>query len=941
MPDFKNILLSFIPAFSLVLSCLAEDASVTREIPDIRFPSFDMSYGFEINAHSFEPDWDSRWKANDDSLHQEVSAEIKEDLLWERYKLMEEANRPYSELSRFGQEALDALSRLARKSAQQHLREAYLQAKAGHAGLCTKSICDAWITDASYPFLYPEAVQALAALPDNQGIHPGCAFLLRSWICHGRNTLDRRIETNRDHPDPDVLLARTELEAQARAAESMLRRSILKNRWSVNSSLWAQFERALNVAAIPDTAQVAWLDQALAAAPDRIDIHRERMRLDVTLRLANYLSGRKPIDVSKALQRKDQGAVAGLLQSMLGFESPKEGAAWVDEAMETCFMEADSNLPFHREISFLRLLFSEQDAIPWTLEQMLEHTDDLRWVDRYMILKIANSVGLSRAQEWAEQAPESDMEPLRKAFHDKHSVRAGMILVRCMLSSRDYQAATGVVRKLIDIDPSNAWHPTALACLQLLQDRPDEAITAIDLAFDRLKGHESDLRSTLWLYLANARSKKSDTIGTIDAMIIAAWLGDPDTLKGWQDLSFLPDPEPFPWTSLAEFVTGDHPDSQYNPSVFFANATINQLMGQTDASLDKARRLLDVLTREVNRQWERGPDFNDPSKISILNRFLGNRIHFDYSSNGVEASLFADTLLNRAGNCVGQSLVYTLLARNLGLDCTARLLPGHMIAQYIAPTGALAIECTDGFRENTDLTFFRVHFPDENSFQAWANAELKLNTDAHLGLTRNTLNRIVESNQRGLSEAIFNQFKDTWYIQNLLPSIAESHLLVRTIKEAPPQNGPWTPRGMDVTRLTGNQIFEAHYEPTPLGLDAIQKIGELEPLTHAIHLWHTNNREKALSIVTRMSNTYQARDLALEWSLQLAEAGSSGLALDTLNAVLQRSPQDIEVQVRIAEILDETGNTEEARQVAEEILKVIPFQPQALSIASGQHTGQP
>lgn len=937
MSDLKNLLLSVIPAFSVVLSGLAEDAPVTREIPGISFPSFDMSFGFEIDAHSFEPDWDSRWKANEDALHQEVSADVKADLLWRRFELMEEANRPSPELARFGQDALDALSKLAPKSAQHHLREAYLQAKAGHRVLCTKSICDAWKTEASYPNLYPEAVRALAALPEKERIHPGCAYLLRSWICHGRETLDRMIEANRDHPDPVVLLARTELESQASATESMLRRAFLKNRWSVNSSLWAQYERALNEAAMPDSSQVAWLDEALAAAPDRIDIHRERMRLDVTLRLADYLSGRKPIDVSKALQRKDQVAVAGLLQSMLGFESPKMASAWVEQTMKTCFMESDTELPFHGELSFLRLLFSEQDAIPWTIDQMLRHPNDPRWVDRYMLLRIANSVGLSEAQEWTEQAGESDLEPLRKAFHDKRSVRAGMVLVRCMLSSGDYQAATDIIRELIQIEPSNAWHPTALACLQLIQECPDDAISAIDLAFDRLKGYEGDLRSTLWLYLANARSKKKDTIGTIDAMIIAAWLGGPDSLKGWQDLSFLPDPEPLPWTSPAEFVADNHPDSQYNPSVFFANATIHQIMGQPDAALDKARRLIEVLTREVNRQWGRNPDVDSASKISILNRFLRNRIHFDYFSNGIEASLFADTLLRRAGNCVGQSLVYTLLARNLGLDCTARLLPGHMIAQYIAPTASVAIECTDGFREITDLTFFRPHFPDENSFQSWANVELKLNIDAHIGLTRNTMNRIVESNQRGLSETIYHQFKDTWYIQNLLPTIAESHLLIRTIKEAPTQNGPWTSRGMDVTRLTGNLTYEAHYDPTPLGLESIQKIGELEPLIYAIHLWHTNNREKALSIVTRVPVTSR-RDLALEWSLQLADAGNFELALDTLNAILQESPQDIEVQVRIAEILDHTGKTEEARQLAEAILKLIPFQPQALSIASGKHT---
>lgn len=142
---------------------------------------------------------------------------------------------------------------------------------------------------------------------------------------------------------------------------------------------------------------------------------------------------------------------------------------------------------------------------------------------------------------------------------------------------------------------------------------------------------------------------------------------------------------------------------------------------------------------------------------------------------------------------------------------------------------------------------------------------------------------------------------------------------------------------MDVTRLTGNLTYEAHYDPTPLGLESIQKIGELEPLIYAIHLWHTNNREKALSIVTRVPVTSR-RDLALEWSLQLADAGNFELALDTLNAILQESPQDIEVQVRIAEILDHTGKTEEARQLAEAILKLIPFQPQALSIASGKHT---
>ena len=81
MSDLKNLLLSVIPAFSVVLSGLAEDAPVTREIPGISFPSFDMSFGFEIDAHSFEPDWDSRWKANEDALHQEVSADVKADLL--------------------------------------------------------------------------------------------------------------------------------------------------------------------------------------------------------------------------------------------------------------------------------------------------------------------------------------------------------------------------------------------------------------------------------------------------------------------------------------------------------------------------------------------------------------------------------------------------------------------------------------------------------------------------------------------------------------------------------------------------------------------------------------------------------------------------------------------------------------------------------------------
>lgn len=937
MPDLKNLLLSFIPAFSFALSGLAEESVPERDIPSVTFPSFGLNFSFEIDAQSFEPDWNSRWKANEDSLHQEASAEIKADLLWERFKLMEEANSSSPELARFGQDALDALSKQTHKSGQQHLREAYLQAKAGHGVFCTKSVCDAWKTDASDPNLYPEAVRALAALPEKERIHPGCAFLLRSWICHGRETLDRRIEANRDHPDPDVLLARTELESQARATESMLRRSILKNRWSVNSSLWAQYERALNEAAVPDSTQVAWLDQALAAAPDRIDIRRERMRIEVTRRLADYLSGRKPIDVSKALQRKDQVAVAGLFQSMLGFESPKQASAWVEQAMKTCFRESDTELHFHGELSFLRLLFSEQDAIPWTIDQMLRHPNDQRWVDRYMLLRIANSVGLSGAQEWVKQAGESDLEPLRKAFHDKHSVRAGMVLVRCLSSSNQHEEAIAILHRLIELDPSNAWHPTALACIQLLHNRPEEAIAAIDLAFDRLKGHEGYLRSTLWLYLANARSKLHEKQATSDALIIAEWMENPDSLPKWQDLHALPNPEPWIWTSAADLISGKHPDSHFNKSVCFVNSIINQFIGKPDTSLDEAQRLLEVLTREVNRQWERNPDIDNASKISILNRFLRNRIHFDYFSNGVEASLFANTLLNRAGNCVGQSLVYTLLARNLGLDCTARLLPGHMIAQYIAPTASVAIECTDGFREITDLTFFRERFPNEELFQTWAQYEVKLNMEAHRAMIQNTLARTVESNDRSISEAIYNEFENTIITQSLLPIINESHLLVYTIKEIPPTNDPWTPRGIDVTQLTGNTVFAAHYEPTTLGLETLEMIPETAyPLIHAIHLWNAGDQNKALTIINRMPNDLRARNVALEWSLQLAESGFTGPALETLKWI--PVPLDTEIQVRIAEILDQTGKTEEARQIAEAILKLIPFQPQALSIASGKHT---
>ena len=405
-----------------------------------------------------------------------------------------------------------------------------------------------------------------------------------------------------------------------------------------------------------------------------------------------------PVDIYSAMLSTDGSILAKGLPELLATvpaDSPVcRQAGYARLRVLEALLKGDLGLFDERVGAYQNEHFGEEDATGgMVVLQLLVHAGDLHADLKQLMRQQRVSLG----------------EVFRRSAEAGDRPGAFAKLARFQSTLGDEAESRRVVERMVARFPGSAWGWTSLAAYQIRDDgdaagalgslaRAAEALTAKD---------DDDLRLDYWSNLALARRGAGDLAGARRALVIARAF-EADKAFAAVEACFEPGEAPavvradVPWKSVEALLAAEIPPASLETAVL----GLSDIMGVGDGLVTRAR--LEALDGEL------------PARCGVndLRHLLLDLYGLKSRPGELREDSWPSLVLGqRAGNCIGVSTLFAMVARRRGLEADAACLPGHGVVrmagadepEWVEPNGLRSVapgDYRDRFRSEADWLAF-------------------------------------------------------------------------------------------------------------------------------------------------------------------------------------------------------------------------------------------
>jgi tetratricopeptide (TPR) repeat protein len=405
-----------------------------------------------------------------------------------------------------------------------------------------------------------------------------------------------------------------------------------------------------------------------------------------------------PVDVFSALLSTDGPGLASGLRELLATvpaDSPVcRHAGYARLCVLEALLDGDLGLFDERVAAYQTEHSCEEDVTGgMVVLQLLVHAGDLH-ADLKQLMR-------------QHRAPLGEV--FRRSAEASDRPAASAKLARFQSTLGDEAESRRVVERMVVRYPDSAWGWTSLAAYQIRDDGDAAgALGSLARAAETLTAKDNDdLRLDYWSNLALARRGAGDLAGARRALVLArAFKADKafaevETCFEAGEAPAVVHPD-VPWKSVEALLADEFTPAALETAVL----GLSDLMGVGDSLVARAR--IEALAGELPA----GCGVNDLRHL-LLDLFgLKSRL-----GELREDSWPSLVLAQRAGNCIGVSTLFAMVARRRGLEADVACLPGHAVvrmagageAEWVEPSGLRSvtpIDYRDSFRSEADWLAF-------------------------------------------------------------------------------------------------------------------------------------------------------------------------------------------------------------------------------------------